>query len=94
MLYRDCAKNETRCISELFEVQTKYKRPAVLIFIFDKVEHQVHIDEVDACFYVRNKNYMHIKSTNFHFFKSKKKHYLKIVILLTGSDFNHLRYWT
>jgi len=26
------------------QVQTKYKRPAVLIFIFDKVERQVHID--------------------------------------------------
>ena len=25
------------------QVQTKYKRPAVLIFIFDKVERQVHI---------------------------------------------------
>jgi len=24
-------------------IQTKYKRPAVLIFIFDKVERQVHI---------------------------------------------------
>ena len=25
------------------QVQTKYKRPAVLIFIFDKIERQVHI---------------------------------------------------
>ena len=28
------------------QVQTKYKRSAVLIFIFDKVERQVHIGDV------------------------------------------------
>ena len=28
------------------QVQTKYKRPAVLIFIFDKVERQVYIGNV------------------------------------------------
>jgi len=30
------------------QVQTKYKRPAVLIFIFDKIERQVHIGELQA----------------------------------------------
>jgi len=33
------------------QVQTKYKRPTVLIFIFDKVECQVHIGKI---FYTKN----------------------------------------